>query len=276
MPIIGAGLGISSSFVLSREQRSQVGTLQEALDEFKSLKDRFEIDPENLDAAFGGLLGDSTRVSSGGITQGTLNFIGTVTAAGNVLDTVTSNLLDLRNLAVLGQDSTLSSDEREVLGARFEDLQSQTEDLLSNSRFEGTPLFEKQTLTTVISAGGLSDSIKLKDTTLTTLGVKDVDVSGTEESGDAISKIDSAISQVETRKSELLADLSRLTYYVTDIAEEKLKADAFKFRIGQITEAQSAVAQIGSDILKKSSLSEETQANLTFESSLNLLLPATK
>lgn len=152
-----------------------------------------------------------------GLEQASLN-VSNASAMNGIaeggLQNVLNNLQSLRSLAVQAADGTLSASDRSGLQTRANDLVAGIDSTAGKSDFNGTKLLDGSFSGKSVQVGaseGNSFSVSLPDSSSSELGGSVLsDFSTAAASGDAITAIDAAISQVTSSMANVGATGARL------------------------------------------------------------------
>lgn len=141
-------------------------------------------------------------------SQGALN-----TASG-ALSSTRDNLQRLREIAVQASNGTLGESDRANLQAEFEQVQSNIDDIASNTDFNGKNLLDGSFSESVQTGtqAGQSQDISVGGVSSADLGVADEGVATQESAQDALAAIDSALEQVAAEEASIGATQNALEF----------------------------------------------------------------
>lgn len=140
------------------------------------------------------------------------------------LGTITSNLQSIRDLAVQASNGTLNNSDKTAIQSQIDQYKESIQDVVKNTNFNTKKLLDG-TFEANIQTGpnsGQGQVMKIEDSSLSTLGLDNFDVTGNFD----ISTIDNAIEKVTSSRSQLGATSNRFEFAVNvnNISSENLEA----------------------------------------------------
>jgi flagellin len=267
--------------VLQNTAKAQSGALEK-------LSSGLRINRASDDAA-GLSISEKLRSQVRGLAQAERNAqdaISMVNVAEGAADEVHSILQRMRELAVQGTNDTLVTADRQAIGAEYDALRSEIDDLASKTRFNGQTMIADGGTTSFTYQVGFNASDTLtvtfaalkgsSDTASTTLGLglTSVALNSTAVNGAsftaAISKIDTAIASVSNLRTNLGATVNRLESRIKSLAVGRENIAAAENRIRDTDMAAEMTEVSRRQILFQSGTSMLSQANSNPQSVMSL------
>ncbi|WP_380788274.1 flagellin [Sphingomonas sp. R86521] len=215
-----------------------------------------------------------------GMNQGIRNAndgISMAQTAEGALDEVTNNLQRMRELEVQKSNGTYSTDDKANITAEQDALAAQITNVLTNTKFNGTPLFAGSAGTSgkvsVQAGANTVDKIDLDlgGNLLTTSGVEDVVATGAAKTGATIENYDTAIGNISTRRASLGASQNQLQSAVNNLTSNATNLSDARSRIQDTDYSAETTALAKAQILSQASTAMLSQANQSTQSVLKLL-----
>lgn len=184
---------------------------------------------------------------------------------------MTGMLMRMRDLAVQSANDTNSQTERDALQLEFAELQAQTGQIISNTRWNGMKLLEGQagtggTVHFQVGAQG-TDSVTLPLSSMDSNDIADaidgtvVNIASQGSSQAALTVIDDALRQIDTERSRWGAVMNRLTHAADNASNVSLHSSASRSRIVDADYAQATADLARSLILNQAGTAMLSQAN---------------
>lgn len=180
-------------------------------------------------------------------------------------------LLRARELAVQSANGTNTTDQRQALQAEVNQIQQQITDIANTTSFNGQNVLDGSASSVSIQVGTSAD-----DTV--NLGVSDIsnvadglDVSTAAGAQDAITKIDEALSQINSEQAKLGAVQGRFSSTAASLSQNQENTEATRSRIQDADIAKEAAELIKSNLLAEVGVALSAQANISKQVVLGLL-----
>jgi flagellin len=233
------------------------------------------------DDAAGLAISASMTSQVAGMNQGIRNAndgISMAQTAEGALDEVTNNLQRMRELQVQKTNGTYSTTDVANITAEQNALATQITNVLTNTKFNGQPLFTGTAGTagvvSIQAGANTSDRIdmNLGGNLLTTDGVEGV-LSGTPPTAIAttLEAYDTAIANVVNRRSSLGATQNQLQSAVNNLTSNATNLSDARSRIEDTDYSSETTALAKAQILSQASTAMLSQANQSTQSVLKLL-----
>jgi len=208
--------------------------------------------------------------------------ISMIQTAEGALTEVTNMLQRMRELSVQSANGTNSSNDRSALQSEFEALQTEIRRVAANTEWNGNAVL-------ALSASGSGSAVvfQIGANSAQTLTVNfqalSSDVSGmtnvvgaantafSAASADAQSKLDTAISGVNSLRGTFGAVMNRLTYTADNLANVSMNTAASRSRILDTDYAQETTELARTQIIQQAATAMLAQANQQPSSVLSLL-----
>ena len=234
------------------------------------------------DDAAGLAIASSMTAQVRGMNQGVRNAndgISMAQTAEGALDEVTNNLQRMRELAVQKANGTYSTADVGNIKAEQDALAAQITNVLTNTRFNGQPLFTGTAGvgadgTVVIQAGAnASDAIPMNLGTdlVSDTAITAVVTTGASVDGATLKQYDDAIAQVVNRRSGLGATQNQLQSAVNNLTSNATNLSDARSRIEDTDFSAETTALAKAQILSQASTAMLAQANQSQQGVLKLL-----
>lgn len=215
-----------------------------------------------------------------GMNQGIRNAndgIAMAQTAEGALDEVTNMMQRVRELAVQATSGTYSGADKINMQAEVTELASQIGDVLANTEFNGSKLFDGSAGTTgtvTIQAGAnAADTVDLTFSDLSTdaavTGVTGVDLTAADNT--ILATIDTGIEMISTTRSTLGASQNRLESAVNNLTNNSTNLADARSRIMDTDYSAETTALAKAQILSQASTAMLAQANQSQQNVMSLL-----
>jgi flagellin len=281
MTVIGSNISSLRATNASTKAQDMLSTSMERLSTGKRINSA-------KDDAAGLAIASSMTSQIRGMNQGIRNAndgISLAQTAEGALDEVSNMLQRMRELTVQSKNGTYSTADKGNIKSEMTALSAQIGNVLTNTAFNGTKLFDGSTTSVAIQAGAnTSDAVtltlgKLNDATS---GAEDainkaltVDVTvadtGTAGTSDYITKFDNAIKQTATARSGLGAVQNRLESAVNNLTSNATNLADARSRIEDADFSTETTNLAKAQILSQASTAMLAQANQSQQGVLKLL-----
>ena len=232
------------------------------------------------DDAAGLAIASSMTSQIRGMNQGIRNAndgISMAQTAEGALDEVSNMMQRVRELAVQATSGTYSADDKTNIQAEVTQLSEQITDVLANTQFNGSNLFDGSAGTagvvTIQAGANAADTI---DLTFSDLGgdaaitaVTGVDLTTADNT--VLDTIDTGIELVNTTRSTLGASQNRLESAVRNLANNAINLSDARSRIEDTDYSSETTALAKAQILGQASTAMLAQANQSQQNVLSLL-----
>jgi flagellin len=193
------------------------------------------------------------------------------------LQEVSNMMQRVRELAVQSKSGTYSTDDRLSMNAEVSQLQTQIDDVLTNTKFNGVTLFSKVAgtdVSVVIATGGsATDAVTLtsKGVDGTKLSATALDVTDATKAATTITNIDDTLKQVTATRASLGAGQNRLESVVNNLTNNATNLSDARSRIEDADYSTETTAMAKAQILSQASTAMIAQANQSQQNVLSLL-----
>ena len=232
------------------------------------------------DDAAGLAIASSMTSQIRGMNQGIRNAndgISMAQTAEGALDEVSNMMQRIRELAVQATSGTYSADDKTNIQAEVTQLSEQITDVLANTQFNGSNLFDGSAGTSgVVTIQAGANAADTVDLTFSNLGgdaaitaVTGVDL--TTATNTVLDTIDTGIELVNTTRSTLGASQNRLESAVRNLANNAINLSDARSRIEDTDYSSETTALAKAQILGQASTAMLAQANQSQQNVLSLL-----
>ena len=221
--------------------------------------------------------------------------ISMISTADGAMIEVTNMLQRMRELALQSANGTTTSDDRTYLNAEYQNLIGEIERIAQNTQWNGRSILQGDAnapadstvkyqvganggQTIGVNFGDISQSGGTAFQTFETsaAGAGSFITAGTTASAmttasAAVTKIDSAITAVNTQRSTFGAAVNQLTYAIDNLASVKVNAEASRSRIQDTDYATQTSELARSQIIQQAGTAMLAQANQLPQTVLSLL-----
>ncbi|MBF5091481.1 flagellin FliC [Novosphingobium sp. NBM11] len=216
-----------------------------------------------------------------GMNQGIRNAndgISLAQTAEGALGEVTNMLQRIRELATQSASGTYQdSTDRTYMQTEVDQLTSQIDQVITNTKFNGVALFDGSTATVTIQAGAnASDTVDLSMTDLTTLaasggGTGSYDVSTATAANGLLTSLNTELEDISKARSTLGAGQNRLQSAVNNLTSNVTNLSDARSRIQDTDYSAETTALAKAQILSQASTAMIAQANQSQQNVLSLL-----
>ena len=216
-----------------------------------------------------------------GMNQGIRNAndgISLAQTAEGALGEVTNMLQRIRELATQSASGTYQdTTDRAYMQTEVDQLTSQIDQVVTNTKFNGVALFDGSTATVKIQAGAnASDTVDLSMADLTTLAASggaagSYDVSTATAANGLLSTLDTELESISSARSTLGAGQNRLQSAVNNLTSNVTNLSDARSRIQDTDYSAETTALAKAQILSQASTAMIAQANQSQQNVLSLL-----
>ena len=199
------------------------------------------------------------------------------TAEGS-LSEVTNMLQRVRELAVQSSSGTYQdATDRTYMQAEVDQLTSQIDQVITNTKFNGVTLFNGSTATVTIQAGAnTADTVALTMADLTGLAASggaagSYDVSTATAANGSLATLDTELDTISSSRASLGAGQNRLDSVVSSLTNNATNLSDARSRIEDADYSAETTAMAKAQILSQASTAMIAQANQSQQNVLSLL-----
>ena len=208
--------------------------------------------------------------------RNSLDGISLLQVAEGALNETSGILVRLRELAVQSANGTLGTPERAVVNAEFQDLILEIDRVANVTEFNGTKLLDGSAPTVTFQVGAnntANDQISVTgvDATATGIGVNALLVDTQANAQAALATLDTAITNVTTKRSGFGTAQNRLESTIRSIAVAVENTTAAESRIRDVDVASETAALTRAQVLQQAGIAVLAQANVSSQNALALL-----
>jgi flagellin len=215
-----------------------------------------------------------------GMSQGIRNAndgISLAQTAEGALSEVTNMLQRVRELSVQASSGTYQTSDRTAMQGEVDQLTSQINQVVTNTKFNGVALFDGTTATVTIQAGAnTGDTVDLAMSDLTTLAASggaagSYDVSTAAAASTTLGTLDTELSTISSARAGLGAGQNRLESAVNNLTSNVANLSDARSRIEDADYSSETTAMAKAQILSQASTAMIAQANQAQQNVLTLL-----
>ncbi len=273
MSVINTNISAIKASNASAAANKALGTAMERLSTGKRINSA-------KDDAAGLAIATSMTSQVRGMTQGIRNAndgISMAQTAEGSLNEVTNMMQRIRELAVQSTSGTYSTSDKTNIQAEVGQLSTQITDVLANTEFNGSKLFDGTAGTTgtvTIQAGAnAADTVDLTfgdlsgDATVTAVTSLDL----TSATNTALATVDAGLATISTTRATLGAGQSRLESAVNNLSNNVTNLSDARSRIEDTDYSTETTALAKAQILSQASTAMIAQANQSSSNVMSLL-----
>jgi flagellin len=193
--------------------------------------------------------------------------------AEGAMQEISNNLGRMRELAVQAANGTLTTADRAVLDAEYQELITEIDRVAGQTAFNGVNLLDGSTASLSIQVGinsGETISVSLADVTASTLSLTG-DVTTETNAAAELATLDAAIDTVTSARGNLGAAQNRMSSAIASIANARENLSAAESRIRDVDVALETADLTRNSILQQAATSVLAQANVQPQLALSLL-----
>lgn len=181
--------------------------------------------------------------------------ISLIQTADSALNSTQDALQRMRELAVQAQNGTLSDEDRAALNDEFTQLKDEISQTAQTTTFNGQKLLDGS-LNAAITTGpdGSGTTISASDMSSSGLNLDSLSISSSETAGDAIDKLDSAISAVSSQRADLGSSSNALEANISNLMNSDESLQASESRIADTDIAKASMELTKDMILQNASI----------------------
>ncbi|BEV01387.1 flagellin [Novosphingobium olei] len=207
-----------------------------------------------------------------GMSQGIRNAndgISLAQTADGALNEVTNMLQRVRELAVQSASGTYQDTDRGYMDAEVQELATQINDVLANTKFNGNNVFGTADSTFTIQVGG--ESTDTVDITSKGIATVTFDVSLATAATTTLGDVDTSLAEVSAARASFGAGQNRLESVISNLTDNVTNLSDARSRILDTDYSAETTAMAKSQILSQASTAMIAQANQAQQNVLSLL-----
>jgi flagellin len=274
MTVINTNIGALRAANASNSASKMLGSAMERLSTGKRINSA-------KDDAAGLAIASSMTAQIRGMGQGIRNAndgISLAQTADGALNEVTNMLQRVRELATQSASGTYQdATDRNYMQKEVDQLTSQIDQVVTNTKFNGVALFDGSTATVKIQTGAnAADTVDLNMTDLTTLAASggaagSYDVSTATAANTVLGTLDTELDSISGARATLGAGQSRLDSVVNNLTSNVTNLSDARSRIEDADYSAETTAMAKAQILNQASTAMIAQANQSQQNVLSLL-----
>jgi len=274
MTVINTNIGALRAANASNSASKMLGSAMERLSTGKRINSA-------KDDAAGLAIASSMTAQIRGMGQGIRNAndgISLAQTADGALSEVTNMLQRVRELATQSASGTYQdATDRTYMQNEVDQLTSQIDQVVTNSKFNGVALFDGSTAAVTIQTGAnAADTVDLNMTDLTTLAASggaagSYDVSTAAAANTVLGTLDTELDSISGARATLGAGQSRLDSVVNNLTSNVTNLSDARSRIEDADYSAETTAMAKAQILSQASTAMIAQANQSQQNVLSLL-----
>ena len=274
MTVINTNIGALRAANASNSAGKMLGSAMERLSTGKRINSA-------KDDAAGLAIASSMTAQIRGMGQGIRNAndgISLAQTADGALNEVTNMLQRVRELATQSASGTYQdATDRTYMQKEVDQLTSQIDQVVTNTKFNGVALFDGSTATVKIQTGAnAADTVDLNMTDLTTLAASggaagSYDVSTAAAANTVLGTLDTELDSISGARATLGAGQSRLDSVVNNLTSNVTNLSDARSRIEDADYSAETTAMAKAQILSQASTAMIAQANQSQQNVLSLL-----
>lgn len=207
-----------------------------------------------------------------GMSQGVRNAndgISLAQTADGALNEVTNMLQRVRELGVQSKSATYQASDRGYMDAEVQELTSQINDVLTNTKFNGVAVFGTTDQTFTIQTG--ADTGNTVDITSKGIAAVSFAVDTVGNATTAITAVDTSLGEVNAARASFGAGQNRLESVVNNLNDNITNLSDARSRIQDTDYSAETTAMAKAQILSQASTAMIAQANQSQQNVLSLL-----
>lgn len=201
------------------------------------------------------------------------NAIGMMNVAEGGVNSVTSNLQRMRELAVQTSNSTLSPSDRAAVNEEFRQLQEQINKTSQQTEYNGIKVLQdvKNFQVQTGPSQGQNISITISPVNTKTLGVENLNLNTVQNAQSAVEQIDKALQQTSNLRSYIGATTNRLGSAARELSSTMINLTSSVSNLTDTDMARAMMEFIRSQLSTQSTIGVLSHSNLSRLSVLRLL-----
>ncbi|SFG77048.1 flagellin, partial [Lachnospiraceae bacterium C7] len=202
------------------------------------------------------------------------NGISLIQTAEGALNETHDILQRMNELATQAANDTNTIDDRNAIQSEINQLTSEIDRIQSTTQFNTMNLLDGSFSGKKLQVGSLSGqviAVSIGNMNASTLKVSDLTVSSNSKAGEAMSKVQSAITKVSEQRSTLGALQNRLNHTIKNLDAASENTQAAESRIRDTDMAEQMVQYSATNIIQQAGQSMLAQANSQTQGVLSLI-----
>ncbi|MFN4190075.1 MAG: flagellin [Pseudothermotoga sp.] len=202
------------------------------------------------------------------------NAIGMLNVAEGGLNSITTNLQRMRELAVQASNSTLNESDRSALQKEFEQLQQQINKTSQQTQYNNIAVIAGDVRNYQVQTGpneGQNMSITIGAVNTQTLGIENLNLNNIQNAQNAIEKIDRALEQLNNTRSYVGATTNRLASAARELSNTMVNITSSVSTLTDTDMARSMMDFIRTQLLTRSTTAMMSYSNLSRLAVLRIL-----
>ena len=274
MAVINTNIGALKASNASNSANRMLGVAMERLSTGKRINSA-------KDDAAGLAIATSMTASVRGMSQGIRNSndgISLAQTAEGALSEVTNMIQRIRELAVQSASGTYQDGtDRTYMQKEVDELTSQIDQVITNTKFNGVVLFDGTTSTVTVQTGAnTADTVDLNMADLTSLSASggaatSYDVTSATAANGVLATLDTELDSISSARAGLGAGQNRLESVVNNLTSNVTNLSDARSRIEDTDYSAETTAMAKAQILSQASTAMIAQANQSQQNVLSLL-----
>ena len=274
MAVINTNIGAIKASNASNSANRMLGIAMERLSTGKRINSA-------KDDAAGMAIATSMTASVRGMSQGIRNSndgISLAQTAEGALSEVTNMIQRIRELAVQSASGTYQdATDRTYMQKEVDELTSQIDQVITNTKFNGVVLFDGTTATVTVQTGAnAADTVDLIMADLTSLAASggaatSYDVTTATAANGVLATLDGELDSISSARAGLGAGQNRLESVVNNLTSNVTNLSDARSRIEDTDYSNETTAMAKAQILSQASTAMIAQANQSQQNVLSLL-----
>lgn len=178
-------------------------------------------------------------------------------------------LVRIRELAVQASSGTLTADQRNALNTEAQQLVQQVGSIAQDTEYNQQNLLSQNTSVDLGVSGGMQ--VNINQSTPNALGINTINLSTAAGAQSALNAADNALNTISTNRSNLGAQMNRMSSAIEQRETGVENAMASESRIRDLDYARASINRSRGQILAQSGLAALMQSNIAPQNALRLL-----
>ncbi|MCP5163171.1 MAG: flagellin-like protein [Hahellaceae bacterium] len=188
------------------------------------------------------------------------------------MESLTSNIQRMRELALSSANGTLNNDDRKALQAEVTQLQEANQHIIDTSNFNGIKLFGADSKLSFQVGPNTGDQINVSsDLSQILKDSQGISIGSAAQASEALSKLDASLESISQARSEFGAVQNRFESTITQQAQARENTAAANSRIRDSDIAREASTLAQQKIRDQAGIAVQAQANAQAQQVLKLL-----
>ncbi|ABS61394.1 MULTISPECIES: flagellin [Fervidobacterium] len=204
----------------------------------------------------------------------TYNTIGMMNTAEGGLQSISSNLQRMRELAIQASNGTLSDSERSALQKEFTQLSQGINKVVEQTKYNNQRVLGGEIRNMQVQLGpneGQNMKVTLPSMDIKSLGLESVNLNSTENAQNALKAIDQAISNVSTTRNYIGSVNNRLESAARNLSETMINLTSSVSILTGTDMARTTMEWIRTQLQSRATIGVLSQSNVNSSNVLRLL-----